>query len=589
MKLDGILNSRRVLLLGIFILALFLRGWQLGSIPPGLNRDEASIGYIAYSILQTGRDEHGKWLPISLQSFGDWKLPLYVYVSIPFIKFLSLSEISVRLPSVVFGVVTIFLLYKIIRHLFPKQTKLALMSSLILAISPWHIFFSRVTSEANLAVFCVTLSLYLITRSFRQKMLLPFAMIFLSLSMIAYHGNHIFTPLLFIGLIITFRKLFLKSWWGRGSALIFIIFSIIVFSQTLFSADRTKISGLLPLNDISLVHEQIDKNRVIYQNSLLGKMLNNKLIFAVEQISRGYVRAFSPDFLFIKGGSNQQHNIPDFGNLYLIEAPFLLLGIIFCIKNKEKYGPLLLYWLLISPVGAALTKDAPHSARMFAIFPMLSVVIAYAVISITTLSIRPIFKKVAFVFIALALSANFVLFLSRYYILFPYKSYAVWGDAQKKMVEKLSKYKQLYSSIYVAKPENSLYIYSLFFNRPDPAFVQKSMIYYPVTSEGFEHVKSFDGIEYQKLDWTLNLLIPGRLYVDYSDAIPPNATNSAAIIKKTDIELLKKNGYDTSGISEGDVVVSRQIDQIYGPDKTSIISFIDTIKASPTASPAAFQ
>ncbi len=67
------------MLLVVFLATLFLHFYKLTSIPSGLNQDETSIGYNAYSVLTTGKDEYGKSYPIYFKSFGDEKLPVYIY------------------------------------------------------------------------------------------------------------------------------------------------------------------------------------------------------------------------------------------------------------------------------------------------------------------------------------------------------------------------------------------------------------------------------------------------------------------------------------------------------------------------------
>ena len=84
----------------IVVLAFVLRFVQLDSLPPSLNWDEVSHGYNAYSILKTGKDEWGKFLPIIFRAYGDYKLPLYIYIT-AFSEFIfGLNEFAVRLPSV---------------------------------------------------------------------------------------------------------------------------------------------------------------------------------------------------------------------------------------------------------------------------------------------------------------------------------------------------------------------------------------------------------------------------------------------------------------------------------------------------------
>src|SRR4030067_2648146 len=105
------------LLIGILTLAALLRFWKLDSYP-ALNADEAAIGYNAYSLLQTGHDEHGNPWPIHFQSFNDYKPGLYFYLVLPFIKFLGLNVWSVRLPNAFIGVLTVVAVYLLIKELF---------------------------------------------------------------------------------------------------------------------------------------------------------------------------------------------------------------------------------------------------------------------------------------------------------------------------------------------------------------------------------------------------------------------------------------------------------------------------------------
>ena len=79
MKISRYLN-KNIILFFIVLIAFFLRIYALDKIPDSLNPDEAAIGYTSYSFLMSGADEHGKFLPLSTQSFGDWKLSLYSYI-----------------------------------------------------------------------------------------------------------------------------------------------------------------------------------------------------------------------------------------------------------------------------------------------------------------------------------------------------------------------------------------------------------------------------------------------------------------------------------------------------------------------------
>src|SRR5258708_5680314 len=139
------------ILLGIIVIASVLRLWRLGSVPLSPDWDEAALGYNAYAILHTGRDEYGKFLPLVLQSFNDYKPALYTYIALPFIAIFDLSVFAVRLPSALFGIITVFATFFLVKEL-TKRNDVALLSSFFLAISPWHIQFSRVAFETNVGL-----------------------------------------------------------------------------------------------------------------------------------------------------------------------------------------------------------------------------------------------------------------------------------------------------------------------------------------------------------------------------------------------------------------------------------------------------
>ena len=102
----------KLVLFSIVFLAAFLRFYQLGSNPPSLTWDEAAWGYNAYSIGIEGKDEFGRFLPLDyLESFGDFKPPVYAYLDVLPIKIFGLNEFAVRFPSALFGVLTVISTY----------------------------------------------------------------------------------------------------------------------------------------------------------------------------------------------------------------------------------------------------------------------------------------------------------------------------------------------------------------------------------------------------------------------------------------------------------------------------------------------
>ena len=152
----------------IILIAAGLRLWQLDKYPAGFNADEAAIGYNAYSLLETGKDEYGTPWPLSFKSFGDFKPGLYFYFVMPFVKIFGLNEWAVRVPSAVLGIGTVIIIYFLAEEIF-KNSKVGLVSSLLLAISPWHIQFSRGGWETNAATFFMSLGTLLFIKSLLAK------------------------------------------------------------------------------------------------------------------------------------------------------------------------------------------------------------------------------------------------------------------------------------------------------------------------------------------------------------------------------------------------------------------------------------
>src|SRR5690242_9071239 len=122
----------------ILFLGIFLRFYKLGQIPNGFYQDESAIGYNAFSIMQTGRDEHGVFSPLYFKSFGDYKLPVYIYSTIIPIQLFGLNEFAIRFPSAFFGALTLLVFYLFAFEL-TQDKKISLLATLLLSINPWSL------------------------------------------------------------------------------------------------------------------------------------------------------------------------------------------------------------------------------------------------------------------------------------------------------------------------------------------------------------------------------------------------------------------------------------------------------------------
>lgn len=197
---------RRELLLLIFIFALgaFLRLFWLSELPRGLNPDEASSGYEAFSILRYGADRNGYALPVLLKSWGSGQNALYSYIAIPFIAIFGLSEFSVRLPMALVSTLSLLVFRLLCRK--ARGGPFAVIALFFLAVAPWHILSARWALESNLLPHILLFAVYLtILAEERQVFLLP-AALFYGLSLYAYGTALMFTPLMLLYALWRMRK-----------------------------------------------------------------------------------------------------------------------------------------------------------------------------------------------------------------------------------------------------------------------------------------------------------------------------------------------------------------------------------------------
>jgi len=504
----------KTLLLLIVIIGLFLRVYRISSLPGSLNPDEAAIGYTSYSFLMSGADEHGKFLPLSTQSFGDWKLPLYSYLGVIPVALFGLNEFSVRSISVLSGVIGILLIFFISLKLFDKKS-IALLSALFFAISPWSIYFSRAAYEVNLAttIFLgglLALINYLYRDQKKARWLLISVVLF-AITMLTYHSYILFAPIFVFGLIVFYGKSIFTNKTSYVSLLLFIALCFVsVFTA---SSGNNKLSTLI-INDKNIIYERVEKLRGdnALKNPFIEKILLNKYFGVSYQIAQNYINSFSPSFLFDKGGEKLVDNIGAFGNLYLFDALLIFAGVAGLFWNKEKSIKLLILWLIVSPIPSAITKGAPNSTRLFSLMPLFVLISSYGAYQIFILLKNKSFVNIAIkITLIMLFLLNVVYFLDIYFVHFNVQRARFWHGGYKEAVKLADKYPTY--NVIMRGPENFPYIYFLFYEKYNPLKFRKEVVYNPPTAEGFLYVKSFGKYKFvDKIDYS-NLSI-NTIYID---------------------------------------------------------------------------
>lgn len=488
---------KKILLILILVLAFVLRFWKLDSYP-ALNADEAAIGYNALSLIQTGKDEHGHLWPIHFQSFNDYKPGLYFYMVLPLVKIIGLNEWAVRIPGATLGVLTAFVIYLLTKELF-KDEKISILSSLLLAISPWHIHFSRGGWEANLATFLITLGVWLFLKYIngcKQKYLYLSILAF-ALSLYAYHAARVVVPLLGVGLIVIYRQIILQKRFIKTLVLgsLFIVLMLTPLIKDLFGP-----AGISRAAGVGLFADPGPLNRINEQRgehadftSIVPRILHNKAVNYGLAFLNNWISHYHGEFLFLSGDSIQRDKVPETGELYLFEIITVSLGIVFLLKRFDKSSKVIFSWLLIAPLASALTFQSPHALRAHNMVIPITIISAVGLTIIFNWigSLRK-YRNVLYVLFSLVIFLTFIRYLHMYWVHmakeYPYSSqYGV-----KELVDYVRKNGGNYKNVVVTDRYDQPYILFLFYMKYQPAKFQADHILTPKDNFGFSTVKAFD-------------------------------------------------------------------------------------------------
>jgi len=464
----------------ILLLAIFLRFFRLTKSPPSLNWDETAIGYNAYSILKTGRDEWGVKLPLlGFESFGEYKLPVFIYAMIPAIKIFGLNTFGVRFMPALFGVMSVLLTYLLVKELF-KNKSMALISSFLLATSLWHLQITRVAFEAGLAQFFILLAILFLVKIDKKWYFLPLSVLAACFSVYTYNSSRIFIPLFFIIAFLLSPKRFLKN---KKGLVLAILIAVIFAVPLLLHFNEPVIQGRYKLisiqNDAGFILRINDaRGNLLKKNwsSLLARTIHNKGTHYFWEFGQNYLAHFSSRYLFLTGASHFQHSIPGFGQILIVWLPFLVLGIgvLFkkTIKNPWPMG-LVFAQILISPVAASTTNNAiPHALRTFCGLPAWQILIAVGLWQ-TWSWLRGKESRRAFLLgILLLFSINFGSYFYNYHWFYPRQCASDWQYGYQQAVNYVWENKDNYDKVFFSRDYGEPYIFFLFHSQYSPSYYQ---------------------------------------------------------------------------------------------------------------------
>lgn len=503
-------------LLLILLLAFLIRVVGAGFFP-SLNPDEAAIGYNDYSLILTGKDEHGLSWPLHFKSFGDYKPGGYFYLALPFVVLGGLNTLSVRLPNIILSVVSLYFLYKII-ILLTKNKKLSLITLLIAAINPWLIHFSRGAWESSAALSFIIIGTYFFLKSQRVNITINFSLfaIFYVLSLYTYHSARIVAPLLAAAFVFSNFKYYLSNYKKIIPPIILAFFLClpVVFSF-LNNGGSARFSG---------VGITADPGPFWRANELIGhhsssprfptSIHSSKIQYSLSWLEK-YTSHFSPSFLFTLGDEVPRSKVPQFGQFYLLELIPLLIGIhlLFSKKTYRTLRNILIPWLLIAPLASSLTFQAPSALR--------SLPLSIPILVLISLGVYYLSKNTNFVgkiTLILLYTLSFSYYLLSYFHTYPKVHPTAWNSGFKELTHLLETKYDTYDHIYITNKYDQPYIYFLFFNRYPPETLHSEIMLTPPDKFGFQTVPSFGKYNFGSINW---MNIPQNSLVVASDETIP--------------------------------------------------------------------
>lgn len=374
-----------LVLLGIILLAGVLRFYNISSLPNGLHWDEQDTGYQAYSVIHTGRDYFGNPLPVIFHSFADFRTPVFIYSAVPSVYVFGLTPFAVRLPSAIFGVLSVLLIYYLANLMFPgnrlgcTSLNIGHLASFVLAISPWHIQYGRQSVECNVMLFFILLGLITFYKSLKNSSWFWLSGLSFGLAVASYSPAKFFVPLLVLCLIWIYKIFPIKF------LIIVGLISLPFVYDGAFGQSATRFHDVSILTDPTIA-SAVDYERQ-YSNTARGqtgvgqspdfldKLTYNKFTNVFGTFTNNYLDVFSTQYLFTRGDQELRHspNENAIGQFHMPDILPFILGL-FALASlafvSRKVSWVMGFWFVIGPVASALTRGGgAHAARTFLMLP----------------------------------------------------------------------------------------------------------------------------------------------------------------------------------------------------------------------------
>lgn len=527
-----------ITLISITTLGGFLRFYKITKNPPSLNGDEISMGYDAYSILQTGKDQFGKFMPITFRSVGDYKNPIPIYLMIPSIRLFGLNDLSIRIQNAFIGTLMIPLFFLFLLKVIQNRL-IALVGAFFLSISSWHIYYSRVEYETLIASFFILLGIWFFMKMLEgSRIWAVLSAFFLILTMYTAPAPRLFVPVFIIAALISqFRKF--KAIPDRLITFLLTCLLLVLplIYATIFLGAGTRLTMVLISNDIEFQRYVLLK----YFESL------NDLPLLLFFWLKRYISYIQPEFLFFNGLNMTIPGSLGLGLFYLFELPWLVLGIIEFIKRKIPYKAIFIIWLLTGILPDSITNNQQHAGRLLQITP-----VAIFVISLGAIHFFKWIRSLSNIYIKLAIFIPFVIFaaiiLTHAFLIFsvhfPRAKGESYDEGLREVVFYIQKYQDNYKEI-IFDPRRGIegpflisnpYLYVLFYTKYDPHTYQTEP---KIVSGDKTYFLKFNKYTFRNIDWPKDGDKTGTLFIGSPWSFPEKGLKEGELLEK----IYMTNGY----------------------------------------------
>ncbi len=486
------MNKTTILfLIALLLINFWLHLFRFSASPPGFNADEAAYGYNAYSLLTTGKDEFGTPFPLwRLRSYGDYKLPGYLYATVPSVALFGVNEFAVRLPAIISAMALVIVIYLLTREL-TRHEATARIAALLAALAPSLNILSRHAHESVLMSLCISFALWCFLRTLNAKrppLWYPLLfMVSMGYGLFTYHSARLFYAVLvplFISILA--RK---KQTKNLGISLLVTALFLIPFITAELQMPPSRLGTLFIAANPGIHAMQQELSTISARSPF-----STTLFIIGNEILRRYVSYFSPEYLTYHGDTNPRFGFIGMSLFSIIEIGFAIVGLYWALRRIKSRGMwLLLLILLIAPLPGALTWQEYSLIRTYTLSIPIILFIAIGIgrgyEQMRTKIFRPIFM--------LLIAALLLCTLRTWeFFFYHYPSRAIvvraWEAGFPDLAQFVSDSYNDYDHYYITTDIGQAYMFLLFYLRYDPQKYQASARASKPDEYGYSQVPGFD-------------------------------------------------------------------------------------------------